>query len=45
MFDGQMSTRVFLQSLDRDMVRAIVRACAEIAVSRRDALLNLEQSL
>lgn len=45
MFDGHLPTHEFLRSLDRDMVRAIVRACAEIAVSRRDALLKLEQSL
>ena len=45
MFDGHVTSRAFLQSLDRDLVRTIVRACAEIAVSRRNALLELEQSL
>lgn len=45
MFDGQATPRAFLQTLDRDMVRATVRACAEIAVSRKTALLALEHSL
>ncbi|WP_296490128.1 hypothetical protein [Rhodoferax sp.] len=45
MFDGHLSAREFLKSLDRNMVLAIVHACAQIAVSRRGALLELEQNL
>lgn len=45
MFDGDQSPLAFLQSLDREMVLAIVRACARIALSRRDALLALQQTL
>lgn len=45
MFDGTIAPREFLQTLDRDMVCAIVRACARIAVSRREALLALEKTL
>ncbi|MEN9377159.1 MAG: hypothetical protein RL710_2316 [Pseudomonadota bacterium] len=45
MFDGDLSPRAFLQTLDRDMVCAIIRACANIALSRKDALLALAQSL
>lgn len=45
MFDGQTSPLGFLQTLDRDMVRATLRACAEISVSRKEALLALEHSL
>lgn len=45
MFDGQLSALAFLQTLDRDMVRAIIGACANIAVSRKEALLALAHSL
>lgn len=45
MFDGVLAPKAFLQRLNRDMVCAILRACANIALSRRDALLALEQSL
>jgi hypothetical protein len=45
MFEAKLSPFAFLQSLDGNMVRAIIRACSHIAVSRRDALLALEQSL
>lgn len=45
MFDGQLTARAFLQTLDLDMVRAIIGACAEIAVSRKEALRALEHSL
>ncbi|PKO60375.1 MAG: hypothetical protein CVU24_13250 [Betaproteobacteria bacterium HGW-Betaproteobacteria-18] len=45
MFDGHLPVRAFLQALNRDMVRVIILACAEIAVSRKQALLSLEQSL
>lgn len=45
MFDGTLAAPAFLSALDRDMVRAITHACAQVAVSRRDALLALEKSL
>lgn len=45
MFDGQRTPLAFLQALDRVMVCAIVRGCAQIALSRRAALQTLEQSL
>lgn len=45
MFDGHLTPLAFLQTLDRDMVRAVIRACAEIAVSRKATLLTLETSL
>lgn len=45
MFDGTLEAPAFLRTLDRDMVRAITHACAQIAISRRDALLTLERSL
>jgi hypothetical protein len=45
MFDGALHPKAFLQTLERDMVRAIIRACANIALSRKDALLALEQAL
>lgn len=45
MFDGTLEAPDFLRTLDRDMVRAITHACAQIAVSRRDALLSLEKNL
>lgn len=45
MFDGLISPLEFLHTLDREMVGSIVRACAKIAFSRRDALLELEKGL
>jgi hypothetical protein len=45
MFAGELPAREFLSGLDREMVRAVARACAEIALSRRDALLALEKAL
>lgn len=45
MFDGALSPQAFLQALDRDMVRAILRACARIALSRSEALHALEKTL
>jgi hypothetical protein len=45
MFDGALSHRDFLDSLAPDVTRHIARACAEIALSRRDALRELENSL
>jgi hypothetical protein len=45
MFDGSLTPRGFLTSLNRDMVRAILRACVKIARSRSEALTDLESSL
>lgn len=45
MFDGALMPLAFLQSLDRNMVRAIADACSHIALSRREALRQLVQSL
>jgi hypothetical protein len=45
MFDGSLTPLAFLQSQNPDMVRAIIRACARIALSRSQALLALEQTL
>ena len=45
MFDGTQSPLAFLQSLDRGMVRAIIRACARVALSRSEALRALEPCL
>lgn len=45
MFNGQRTPLAFLQAMDRVMVSAIVRGCAQIALSRREALQTLEQSL
>jgi hypothetical protein len=45
MFDGTRTPLDFLQALDHRMVRAIIRACARIAVSRSAALQTLEQQL
>jgi hypothetical protein len=45
MFDGQRAPLAFLQALDRVMVCAIVRGCAQIALSRRASLQALEKSL
>lgn len=45
MFEGSLAAPAFLRTLDRDMVRAIIHACAQIAISRRDALHTLEDSL
>ena len=45
MFEGLRTPLAFLQALDRAMVCAIVRGCAQIALSRRDALQTLEQRL
>ncbi|MEO7108072.1 MAG: hypothetical protein ABIZ09_16980 [Rhodoferax sp.] len=45
MFNASLPPIAFLRSLNRDMVRAIVRACMHISLSRRDALLALDHSL
>ncbi|MEQ1775648.1 MAG: hypothetical protein ABL891_17865, partial [Burkholderiales bacterium] len=45
MFAGELSALEFLGGLNRDMVRALIRACARIALSREAPLLALEQAL
>ena len=45
MFDGTLSPKAFLQTLDPAMVRAISQACARIALSRAQSLQALAQSL
>lgn len=45
MFVGELTARAFLGGQDREMVRALTRACARIALSRTDALLALGQSI
>lgn len=45
MFDGNLSPRAFLKTLDREMLHAVIHACAKIALSRSEALLALEDSL
>jgi len=45
MFKGRRTPLAFLQALDRTMVCAIVRGCAQIALSRREGLQALEQRL
>jgi hypothetical protein len=45
MFDGVLAPLAFLRGLNRDMLRAIIHACASIALSRKDALLVLERTL
>ena len=45
MFDASISPLAFLQALDRDMVRAIVHASTQVALSRREALLDLARTL
>lgn len=41
MFAGELTPRAFLDGLDKTMVRAMIEACAQLAISRRDALLEL----
>ena len=45
MFAGELSPLEFLKSLDREMIGAIIAACAHIAISRRKALLKLQVKL
>jgi hypothetical protein len=45
MFDGSLPALGFLQTLNGDMVRAIIRACSQIALSRKNELLALERTL
>jgi hypothetical protein len=41
MFAGELAPRAFLAGLDATMVRRLIDACAHLAISRRDALLEL----
>lgn len=45
MFAGELTARDFLASLNPEMVRATIRACSRIALSRQGPLLELEKSL
>ncbi len=45
MFAGELTGHEFLASLDRDMLRGMIGACARIAISRRELLQKLESSL
>jgi hypothetical protein len=45
MFSGELTARDFLAGLDQTLVRSLTQACARIAVSRRQGLLSLAQSL
>ncbi len=45
MFAGDLTAQDFLRSLDQNMVRALIRACARIALSRETPLLALEKTL
>ncbi len=41
MFAGEQTPQASLSGLDKTMVRALIEACAKLAISRRDALLAL----
>jgi hypothetical protein len=43
MFAGELPAPDFLGGLDPAMVRAVTRACGQVALSRRQALLGLER--
>jgi hypothetical protein len=45
MFEGRLTPQGFLTSLNRDMVRAIIRACMKISLSRGEGLAALESTL
>lgn len=45
MFAGISTPRAFLQTQNREMVGAIIQACSRIALSRTQALHDLERSL
>jgi len=45
MFAGEQTAQDFLGGLNDDMVRALVHACARIALSRKDSLLALEKAM
>ena len=44
MFAGDLTPKAFLNSLEPELVRTVAEACANIAVSRADALLALDFS-
>ncbi len=45
MFAGITTPQQFLQTQNREMVCAIIQACSHLALSRRDALQELQRSL
>jgi hypothetical protein len=45
MFAGELQAIEFIKELDPEMISAITNACAQIAISRRQALLNLQDML
>ncbi|MBL6985473.1 MAG: hypothetical protein ISR72_00260, partial [Methylobacter sp.] len=45
MFAGELQAFDFIKELNFDMISAIIVACAQIAISRRDALINLQGTL
>lgn len=45
MFDGDLSPRAFLKTLDHGVLGTVIRACAKTKPARDEALLALEQSL
>ena len=45
MFRHRISPREFLLTLERTMVRDVTKACAHIALSRMEALLEVEARL
>jgi hypothetical protein len=45
MFAGDIAPRDFLAGLNPELVRAMIRACAHIALSRAEPLLALEKTL
>lgn len=45
MFDGDLSPRAFLKTLDHEVLGTLIRACAKTKPARDEALLALEQSL
>jgi len=45
MFDEELAPREFLQRLDHGLVRIIIHACAQIAISRRELLQEFEETL
>jgi hypothetical protein len=45
MFAGELQAFDFLKGLDRDMINATINACAQIAISRREALISFQKML
>ena len=45
MFEGKLKPQEFLAGVNHTLVRSLTEACARISVSRRQALLELAQSL